>query len=553
MKWFQFISFLFLLPLQYLFAQSATTLSPVLLKQLDSVATQDVPLNAPGIATAIIQDGQVIYQKCAGIADFAGSSVITADTRFNLASNGKQFTALAVLTLIDAGKLKLTDDIRNFLPLLFPGKKEKITIGHLLTHSSGIRDVYDLWSLQGYTWWKQSFNNNDVLALLSKQEDLNFKTGSQYLYSNSNYILLALIVEQLTGKSFTAYTNEMFAKLGMPSTSFEDDYNNIRGPIARAYFNFNTWTTYKWIWNVCGDGNLFSTLNDQLQWEKIVQGKVLTPISTATIQKSQQLIAGSAVKNYGYGLEFEKYKGLACTFHEGATGAWKATVLRFPRKNLAMITFTNTGKSIPAMQTRQMADVFFALSNETQSWLTAPAKVGSYVDEKELTGIYLTSNDFAFQFELRNNKLYLKRNGRNDVELQREAGNVFHQKNDAAFKQEFVKNAKGEMEVTAYYTTHAPYTLTRANSNFNRFNYAALNGTYYNSEINTQIELNYTSNKSYNVVFANKDSSIGLLATPAKLLVNNYSINIEKTKTGNLVLFLNGDRIQRVKFVKLQK
>ena len=553
MKSVQFISYYLLLPLLGLFAQTTAPLPPALLRQLDSIATQDVPPNAPGIATAIVQNGEVVYQKWAGIADFADSSLITADTRFNLASNGKQFTALAVLTLIDAGKLKLTDDLRTFFPLLFPRIKEKISIGHLLTHSSGIRDVYDLWSLQGFTWWKQSFNNNDVLALLSKQEELNFNPGNQYLYSNSNYILLAMLVEKLSGQSFTAYTNNLFRMLGMHATSFEDNYNNIRKPIARAYFNFNTWTTYNWIWNVCGDGNLFSTLNDQLRWEKIVQGKVVTPVSKAIIQKSQQLVEQSVVTNYGYGLEFGNYKGLAYTFHEGATGAWKATVLRFPEKNVTMLTFTNTGKSIPAMQTRQMADVFFALQTEKPSWLTVPATIGSYVDEKELTGIYLTGNDFAFQFELRNGKLYLKRNGRNDVELEREADNVFHQKNDPAFKQAFVKNTKGEMEVTAYYTTHAPYTLVRANSNWNKFSFHSLNGLYINSETNTQLQVQYTADKNYAVVFNGKDSSTALLVTPAKMLLNNYVLYIAKTKAGNPVLLLNGDRIRRVKFVKQRK
>lgn len=552
MKSVQFISYFILLPLQVLFAQTVTPLSPVLLQKLDSVATQDVPPDAPGIATAIIQNGEVVYQKWAGIADFADSSLITADTRFNIASNGKQFTALAILTLMDAGKLKLSDDIRTCFPKLFPRIKEKISIGHLLTHSSGIRDVYDLWSLQGFTWWKQSFNNNDVLALLAKQEELNFAPGSKYLYSNSNYILLAMLVEKLSGQSFTTYTNNLFRMLGMHATSFEDNYNNIRGPVARAYFNFNTWTTYNWIWNVCGDGNLFSTLNDQLQWERIVQGKVVTPVGTATIQKSQKLVEQSAVTNYGYGLEFGNYKGLAYTFHEGATGAWKATVLRFTEKKVAMITLTNTGKSIPAMQTRQMADLFFKLNTETQSWLTAPPKLGSYVDEKELTGIYLTGNDFAFEFEIRNGKLYLKRNGRNDIELEREADNVFHQKNDPAFKQEFVKNAKGEMEVTAYYTTHAPYTLVRATANWNGFNYTALNGTYRNNETNTLLEITATSGKNYAVVLAGKDSSNAVLVTPAKLLMNNYSINLVKTGTGNIELHLNSDRIKLVKFVKLR-
>ncbi len=269
------------------------------LKQLDSIATQDVPAKAPGIATAIVQNGKLVYEKYAGYADFADSSLITKNTRFNIASNGKQFTALAILSLFDAKKLKLTDDIRIYFPTLFPNRKEKITVQSMLNHTSGIRDCYDLWSLQGYTWWKQSFSNADVLKLMELQQDLNFEPGTRYLYSNSNYILLALIVEKVSGKSFVEYTNDMFKKLNMPNTSFEADHTKIAGPIARSYFNFDKWTTYNWIWNACGDGNIFSTLEDQVQWEKIVQGKARTKFKKEIIAKSQQPIEGSSFKNYG--------------------------------------------------------------------------------------------------------------------------------------------------------------------------------------------------------------------------------------------------------------
>jgi CubicO group peptidase (beta-lactamase class C family) len=200
------------------------------------------------------------------------STLITKDTRFNIASNGKQFTALAILVLIDEKKINLTDDIRKYLPTIYPKLNSKITIENLLNHTSGIRDVYDLWSLQGFTWWKYTFSNKDVLALIEKQQELNFLPNTKYLYSNTNYILLTAIIEKVTGKSFVVYTNDLFKKLNMPNTSFEDNYTKIRGPIAKAYFNFSTWKNYNWIWNVCGDGNIFSTLADQLQWELILQG-----------------------------------------------------------------------------------------------------------------------------------------------------------------------------------------------------------------------------------------------------------------------------------------
>jgi CubicO group peptidase (beta-lactamase class C family) len=519
--------------------------------RLDSIAIQDVPKGAPGIATGIVSNGNIVYEKVAGFADLTDSTLITRGTRFNIASNGKQFNALAILILIDEKKLNLTDDIRKYLPTIYPKLNSKITIENLLNHTSGIRDVYDLWSLKGLTWWKHTFSNNDVLELIEKQQELNFDPGSKYLYSNTNYILLTAIIEKVTGKSFVAYTNDLFKKLNMPNTSFEDNYKTIRGPLAKAYFNFNTWATYNWIWNVCGDGNIFSTLADQLQWEQILQEKTDNNIKRQILEKSQQLTDNSTIKNYGYGLEFGTYKGLNYKFHEGATGAWKATITRFPSKETSIITLTNTGKSTPNTQTRQMADVIFNLNTDATYVTTKPDKVGSLVRDEDMIGIYLTEDNFNFQFEKRDGILYLKRIGRNDVKLERESDNILHQTYDPDFKQEFKRNVKGEMTVTAYYTSHSPYTLTKPISNWTGYNYQALNGKFINSETNVTIKIKFAGDKSYDIKAGSQKSTKGLLISPTKLLVDNYILEIENMNTRPKILLLDAGRIERVKFLRV--
>jgi CubicO group peptidase (beta-lactamase class C family) len=534
------------------YGQSLNGFTPIQIKQIDSIATQDVPKGAPGIATGIVSNGKIVYEKVAGFANLTDSSLITKDTRFNIASNGKQFTALAILVLLDEKKISLTDDIRKYLPTIYPKLNSKITIENLLNHTSGIRDVYDLWSLQGLTWWENSFSNKDVLKLIEKQQELNFLPNTKHLYSNTNYILLTAIVEKVTGKSFVTYTNDLFKKLNMPNTSFETDYSKIRGPIANAYFNFDTWTTYDWIWNVCGDGNIFSTLADQLQWEQILQGKIKSKIKKQILAKSQQLTDNSTIKNYGYGLEFGIYKGLPYKFHEGATGAWKATVIRFPSKNISIVTLTNTGKATPNTQTRQIADVVFNLKNNASYLVTKPAKVGGFVSEEDMIGTYQTNNNFTFQFEKRDSILYLKRIGRNDVQLEREADNILHQTYDPDFKQEFKKNEKGEMTVTAYYTSHSPYTLTKAVSNWTGYNYQALNGKFINSETNVTIDIKFAGDKYYDVkVVGSQDNTKGLLISPTKLLVNNYVFDIENKVGIPKIFLLSAGRIERVKFIRM--
>ncbi|NDV42913.1 serine hydrolase domain-containing protein [Flagellimonas sediminis] len=521
-------------------------LSDAKIKLLDSIVGQDVPDNAPGIATAIIQNGRVIYEKYAGFADLEVKSPINNATRFNIASNGKQFTALAILSLVNDKKLKLSDDLRIYFPELYSALKDEITIRNLLNHTSGIRDCYDLWSLQGYTWWEKSFNNEDVLRLIQDQSELNFRPGTKYLYSNTNYILLALIVEKITNRSFTDYTNEMFNKLNMPNTSFENNHTKIRGQIARAYFNFGTWSTYDWIWEVCGDGNIFSSLKDQINWEQLIQGMGSTKIDRDIIIQGQKPIDLSNFPNYGYGLEFGSYKGLDYSFHEGATGAWKATVLRFPQQNISFLTLTNSGKTIPSSQTRQMVDLILDLDQDKSNYNTTPVGIGKYVSEDEILGTYLTENDFSFTFEKRDKRVFLKRVGRNDVELVREADNIFRQKFDPAFKQEFTFNPDGRLMVTAYYTDHAPYSLIKTNSIQKGYDFKKINGQYFSHETKTLITISHREDNVYEVIFRPDYKTSGLLVSKDKMLVDFYSLEFMDND-----IFLNGDRIKKVRYTRI--
>jgi len=497
-----------------------------------------------------VLNGQVVYRKYAGYANLSDSSLITGQSRFNIASNGKQFTALAVLTLLEKKKLKLSDDIRHFLPALLPDIKEKISIEHLLTHSSGIRDVYDLWALQGITWWKQTFSNEDALSLLNKQTALNFAPGTKYSYSNSNYILLALLVEQVSGKTFRDYTTAMFKALGMPNTSFEPDYKNILGPVALPYFNFDTWSGYNWICNIHGDGNLFSTLEDQLIWEQIIQTGKSNFLSNRLIAQSQQLIKTSRVTQYGYGLEFGTYHGFNYVFHEGSTGAWKATVVRFPENKISVVTLTNSGKTIPSTQTRQVADILLGIRDQPRRFATTPETSGLYVSKDDVVGVYQNEDNFTFTFEKRDTSLFLLRSGRNDTRLVRESSNIFHQWNDIDFKQAFTVNAKGELQVTAYHTSHAPYTLTRASADWTNFSHQSLNGTFENSETATEFNLTFLSGSKYEVILRNEKRS-ATLVTPDKLMFDNYTLDVMRDAQGNIIaLLLSGGRIKNVKFSK---
>ena len=177
------------------------------LEAIDSIVHKSVKTNHPGLGVGIIRNGEVIYEKYRGLSNLQHQIPFSNKTRSNIASTAKQFTALIVLDLSLKEKLDLDDDIRKYLPNLYKKVAGKIRIRHLINHSSGIHEYVDLISQEGKVWWKHvGLDNKYIIKLLEKQNDLQFKPGTKYSYSNSNYNVLARIIEKVTGEKFTYYS-----------------------------------------------------------------------------------------------------------------------------------------------------------------------------------------------------------------------------------------------------------------------------------------------------------------------------------------------------------
>lgn len=509
----------------------------------------DIPDGGPGGALGIILNGKLIYTKYAGLADLETKRVIDGNTRFNIASNAKQFTAIATLKLVREGKLSLEDDIRKYLPGLYPEIKAPITVASLINHTSGIRDVYNLWSFQGITWWKKSLDNDDALKLIKNQRELNFKSGSQRLYSNTNYILLAHLVAKVSGKSFRAYTDELFRELGMTSTNFVSNHKDMGPNIGRPYFNFDTWTTFKWRTDLHGDGSLFSSLEDQLAWEVAVQKGSARGLSTELMAESQQAVNADA--DYGFGLEHGAYRGVPVRWHDGSTGAWDASFIRFPEHKLTILASDNSGKFGTNLLVRAIADIVLQDTFTEEAYPTEPKVIGAEIPVEKLVGTYMTGSGFSFIFKLEDGKLILERDGRSDNELVLEAGNVYHQKFDPAFKQAFTWDEEKGMQVTAYYWAHSPYTLTRSKVDWQGYDFTGLEGKFYNDEVKVSFKVTYTEGQRYRIK-SGKDEMRGKLYKRDRMLADGgNNITISRDAEGRVAaLLVSDDRTRDLRFVR---
>jgi CubicO group peptidase (beta-lactamase class C family) len=297
--------------------------------------------NSPGAAVIVIKEGKPLFAESYGLADLEKKIPCTTNTNFRLASVTKQFTAMAVLILAEQGKLSLDDHLPNFFPE-FPAYGQTITLHHLLTHTSGLPDYED--HIPDRTTIPLS--DRDVLFILRRQTKTDFPPGAQFHYSNSAYALLALVVENVSGKTFSAFLKEkIFDPLGMTNSIAYVAGLSCVPNRAYGYVNrTNGWelSDQSVTSAVLGDGGIYSSVADLFEWdvalytEKLISRKTLT--DTFTAHSSRSDFKGSG---YGYGWYVGKFRGTDRIWHYGSTCGFSTRIERFPDRRLSVIVLTN--------------------------------------------------------------------------------------------------------------------------------------------------------------------------------------------------------------------
>ncbi|MBT8395026.1 MAG: beta-lactamase family protein [Flavobacteriaceae bacterium] len=521
-------------------------------KKLDSQIEKYVEGVSPGMAVGVVKNSEIVYQKYIGYSNLENQTKINENTSFNIASNAKQFTALCILKLIEQGELKLDDDIRTYLPRLYKNIEYKITISNLLTHTSGIRDYCDLMALQGKTWWKSFIDNDDAIGLLESQSDLNFQPGTEHLYSNSNYILLTEIIKKITGQNFSSYAKSIFIELELSSTSFLTNYMAIIPNKARPYSNWGSWREYPSITEVHGDGALFTTLIDQLNWEQIIQNNNGKYISKQIIEKSQIPIA----MDNGYGLMFDTYKGLKYAYHNGNTGAYNATFLRFPNEKLAIVVMSNNSNVPTNNLAKQLVDIVLKLENvktEPSVYPANPDKVEKLKDLQRITGIYENEDGTIIRITEKDGSVYRELYQRDPVRLINEREGLFYYETIQDLKINFENFGKEDEQFTLYKSSQEPSTYRKiSNIDMTDINKVELNGRYINNETDTEIILKHKEENSYSLTKNGRERNAELISPDYLRMMDVYKIEILRDEQNKVVgLNIDRGRIKNVIFKRM--
>ena len=312
---------------------------------------------SPGCALAVARDGKILYEKGYGLANIEENVPITPQTVFDIGSTSKQFTAASILLLAQQGKLSVNDDVRKYVPEL-PDYGKKITILNLLNHTSGLRDYLELMTLAG-TNIDSVTDDDDALHIITRQKALNFDPGTDWLYSNTGFFLLSVIVKRVSGKTLRDFAAEnIFQPLHMTQSQYRDDHTQLISNRALAYDakppGYALAVSY---FEQTGDGAVHTSVEDILKWDENFYGRQVGGKVMLELQEVGQLNSGKKLQ-YARGLFVHDYRGLPAVDHGGAWGGYRAQLLRFPEQHFSVACLCNVGNANPGRRANRVADVY---------------------------------------------------------------------------------------------------------------------------------------------------------------------------------------------------
>lgn len=358
-------------------------------QRVDQLFSKWAKPDSPGAVVAVIENGAIIYSRGYGLASLEYDVPNAPTTVFHMASISKQFTALAIYLLALDGKLSLDDDVRKYLPELHQFD-ETITIRQLLHHTSGLRDQWSLLALAGWRL-EDVITEQDILDLIWRQTDLNFSPGDQYLYSNTGYTLLGLIVKRVSGIPLSAFAKErIFEPLGMTHTHFQDDYGTVVKHRAFSYAPSDD-GKYKYValsYSTVGPSSLFTTVEDLAKWDQnFYTGQVGGKSLLAQMQTKGMLNSGKEI-SYASGLIVDEYRGLKTVWHNGGDAGYRTNILRFPDERFSVIILANAADLDPTALSLRIADIFltdkFAVPSAAAPSKSVPKATEIKIDPKVL-------------------------------------------------------------------------------------------------------------------------------------------------------------------------
>ena len=405
--------------------------------RIDSILAPWSAPDRPGVAVAVLKDGQVVLERGYGSAQLEHRIPVTPATVFHVASVTKQFTAFGAAMLAQQGKLSLDDNVRSHIPEL-PDFGKPVTVRQLIHHTSGIRDQWELLAMAG---WRLDdvITKDHILRMLTRQRELNFEPGSEHLYSNSGYSLLAEIVERVGGMPFPEWMEQnVFRPLGMTSTHMHVDHEHIVPGRAYSYRRGDDgqWRNAVLSYANAGATSLFTTAGDLARWLNNYETAQLGgPALIAQMRERAVLTNGDTIP-YAFGIVRGQYRGQTHWSHSGGDAGFRSFVVHFPAARLGVAVVSNDA-AFRTRVARDIADLYLdAMGAPTADPEPQASGDGARVASTrtqpsqqrlaEFTGTYYSPEiETVYRISVENGKLVARHQRHPNLELTDAGGDAF--------------------------------------------------------------------------------------------------------------------------------
>jgi CubicO group peptidase (beta-lactamase class C family) len=369
--------------------------------------------DTPGCVVGVAVAGEPVLVRAFGMANLEYGIRLRPDTVFESGSVAKQFTAAAIALLTQEGRLSLDDPAKKTIPEI-PDFGTPILIRHLLNHTSGLRSQWPLLMLSGRPRGRAVHTVDEILELVGRMKELNFRPGDEFLYSNTGYTLLGVVVERVSGKSLPDFSRErLFEPLGMSRTQWRDDFTRIVPDRATAYGmkDDGAFTTNMPFTDVIGNGGLLTTVGDLLIWNENLDNPRIGERRLADQLETRGRLNDGFEIEYAQGLVVTTYKGLREVSHGGSTAGYQTFLARFPERRLSVVVLSNVTASEPARLAHEVADIY--LSRELKEAAKPVAVDVPAATLKNYVGVYREPlTDAALRVELEKDGQSLRIGGR---------------------------------------------------------------------------------------------------------------------------------------------
>ncbi len=374
--------------------------------EMNRVLAAAFPTNAPGAAVLVVQNGTVKLRKGYGLANLESGTPMDPAAVLPICSITKQFTAVAILQLAEAGKLKLTDDLAKWVPD-YPTGGAKVTLTQLLSHTSGIPNIQDQAGWQKV--WDRELTPNQMLDF-TRNKPLDFAPGSNFEYSNTGFTLLGLVIEKASGQSYADYIrSHIFAPAAMAHSYYPDGQHTIAGRVPGYSRTGKIWEIARGfkITQAYSAGALLSTVDDMWAWEKALEaGRLVSPSLLRSAQAEGHLPDGRAT-HYGYGWEINKLGRHDVIEHAGGMPGYSAYEAHVPDSDIYVVILANTYSPSVPLHTLAANLIRTALGETVAARAAfASTPIEEFVGKYQMDGYAITDGNRMLEVTAQSNRLF---------------------------------------------------------------------------------------------------------------------------------------------------